>query len=320
MNTTKPILQLVNEFVLNQDIRQNSKANYRNTLKTFVSWMVKTRVDVRNPQRVNILQYKEFLLTSGRSIRTVDSYLSSVRRFFKWLSELNIHPDIAAGVHSPRRGKPFVKGYLQPNHVQNLLNKPNQTTHIGQRDYAILSIMVKTAIRCVEVARLTINDLVLENGNYYINILRKGRSEKETIVIPPTTYDSINSYLCGFENIDPLPAMFVNMDGKPFHPLTEKTVGNIVTTYLTMAGYKSKTVTPHSIRHSAAINSLKSGQSIYDVMRMLGHTSTKTTEIYLRAIEAETTKDNPCVLALDKLYTQPEKTGKYQSFNTNTQL
>ncbi|MFR4036327.1 MAG: tyrosine-type recombinase/integrase [Butyricimonas faecalis] len=59
--------------------------------------------------------------------------------------------------------------------------------------------------------------------------------------------------------------------------------------------------TCHSLRHTAAILSLKAGASIYDVQQMLGHTSIKP-RIYLRAIDAEKRMDNAAIRRLDELF------------------
>ena len=79
-------------------------------------------------------------------------------------------------------------------------------------------------------------------------------------------------------------------------------VSRIVKRRLREIGLDSKFLTCHSLRHNAAILSLKAGATIYDVQQMLGHVSIETTKIYLRAIEEETRINNRAVHTLDELF------------------
>ena len=72
--------------------------------------------------------------------------------------------------------------------------------------------------------------------------------------------------------------------------------------YMKKVGLNDRYYTCHSLRHTAAVLSLKAGASIYDVQQMLGHKSIDTTRIYLRAIDAEKMLDNPAIRCLDKLF------------------
>lgn len=320
MNTTKPINQLVSEFIADQDIRENSRNNYRVTLNIFINWVVVNRVSPSAITKSHILQYKQHLMQARKSIRTIDSYLTSVRRFFVYLEEKKlIDHNPALGIRSPRRYGTFIKGYLNSDQLVTLLEKPNTDTISGKRDYAILSLMVHTGVRVVEVTRLTIPDMYTDGNAHYVKLLRKGRDEKEDISIPGVVYDAIVEYLSTFEDIDMMPAMFINLDGKKYHALTTIMVSGIVSGYLRQCGYKTDKVTAHSLRHSAAIMALRKGVSIYDVMTMLGHTSLKTTQLYLKAIEAESSKNNAAVRAIADELSTVKKNGKYGRNSTPPQ-
>ena len=69
-------------------------------------------------------------------------------------------------------------------------------------------------------------------------------------------------------------------------------------------------MTCHSLRHTAAIRTLKAGADVYEVQQMLGHSDIKTTTIYLRAIEEETRVNNRAVRILDKVLSESLGEGK----------
>jgi len=84
MKSEKPILQLLDEFLADQDIKENSRRKYRDTLHYFIGWLSRN-ADVRNPQRADIIRYKAHLIESNKAPMTVDNYLVPVRQFFKYL-------------------------------------------------------------------------------------------------------------------------------------------------------------------------------------------------------------------------------------------
>lgn len=309
MNTTKPINQLINEFLSNQDVSEGTRKNYRITLNIFVNWMVKNNVDVRNVTRPDILQYKKHLLDLKRTPTTINSYLISIRRFFEYCEQLGYYDNIAYGVRSPRQGQTFIKGYLKPAEIEKLLNQPDKSTLIGKRDYAILMLMCHTGVRCIEVSRLYVTDIYPEGADMYISLLRKGQDTKEDIILLPEVFNAIEDYTAALPG-NPS-KLFTNLQHHNVQTLNSITVGRIVSKHMRAIGvYKPYKVTAHSLRHSAAINSLKEGAPLRNVSKMLGHKSLKTTEIYLRAIEAEEDKNNTAVRILGTVYGKHNKTGQ----------
>lgn len=303
MNSALPIKQLVAQFVGDQDVRENSRANYQFTINKFITWLVHNGIDVANPQRIHIIKYKNYLLSSGKAIRSVDNYLTSVRRFFHYLEQHKIYEDVAAGIRSPRRkNNKFRKGYLVPSEIKQLLLIPNTESIKGLRDYAIMRLMVHTGVRRCEVSRLRFKDMYFDNNAWFLRVLRKGNDEHDELEIPGIVVDAISQYLATFEMADQLPAMFVTV-GKTQRPLTPVRVSRIVNDYLQAMHLNRKNITTHSLRHSAAINSLRAGADLYAVSKMLGHSTTKTTEIYLQAIRDEKEQNNAAVRVLEKEYT-----------------
>lgn len=309
METTKTINELVNEFVNYQDVTEGTRANYKTTLQIFVNWMVKSGIDVGNPTRPDIIRYKKHLTEIGRTPTTINSYLISVRRFYEYCEHLGYYENIAAGIRSPRQGQTFIKGYLKPKQVQHLLEQPDRTTHIGKRDYAILMLMCYTGCRCCEVSRLTLSDIYTEDGNAFAQLLRKGKDTKQDVVLLPVVFNAIEDYIADVHTTST--KLFANLQHHNGKGITSKMVGVLVSKYLKKAGlYKRTKVTAHSLRHSAAITALRNGIDIERVSKLLGHADTKTTHIYLRALQAEEDKNNPAAHALGIAYAKQPKTAQ----------
>ncbi|MDH5524553.1 MAG: site-specific integrase [Desulfobulbaceae bacterium] len=311
MNTEKPLNKLVSEYTGQMDAREYVQKNTLWVLQRFITWMVKARIDVRNPRRADIIHYKNSVISEGKTPTTVNRYLAPVRGFFRWLDDSGIYTNVAAGIKSPKDDRAFRRDYLNPAQIRQLLNSIQTDTIAGLRNYAMVNLMVHMGLRRVEVLRLTIGDLTTANDGYVLNIHRKGRTYKEAIRIEEEVFYPIESYLLNRKHYTNDSPMFTNHSQHTTDKLSAVMVSGIVKRYLKQIS-NSKKLTCHSLRHSAAINLLNAGRSIYDVRDMLGHRNTQTTEIYLKAIEAERRFSNPAARDLIKLYRNDIKTTNKQ--------
>lgn len=301
MNTDKPILELMEEFLMSQDIRANSRQKYRDCLKIFFTWITRY-ADIRNLTKQTIVAYKQYLIDSRRTPATIDNYLAPVRQFFRFLAEEDIHKNITIGVKSPRRYG-YSKDHLIPEQVAELLRSIPRDSLVGKRDYAIINLMVRTGMRCVEIARADVRDLRKEQHGWVIYIQGKARWTKDRCLgITEKIVNPIIEYIeeAGLDESSPL---FLNHAHISMHTrITTLTISKIVKRYLRSIGIDSRRITAHSLRHTAAITALQSGADILAVKSMLGHTNLETTMIYQRSIEAERTREGTAIRLMDSAY------------------
>jgi integrase/recombinase XerC/integrase/recombinase XerD len=311
MRSDKPILTLVNEFLANHDVAENSRKLYRANLYVFIGWLTRNG-DVRSPKRSDIIGYKNWLMASGKSAMTIDNYLVVVRLFFRWLEEENIYDNIAAGVHHPKKYLGYRKGYLKPLEVNSLLGLIDRDTIQGKRDYAIINLMVRTGLRCIEVSRSDVQDLTKENDHWVISIQSKGHHSKDRpLGISEKAVAPIRDYLNQCDDVVELSPMFRNHSYVSNNTrLTPLSISKIVKKYMRAIGIDSSKLSAHSLRHTAAITALRSGATMSEVQHMLGHRSPDTTMIYLRAIEDELRREGTAVSRLDNAYEIPLKSEK----------
>jgi integrase/recombinase XerD len=321
MNSPKPILSLMDEFLANQDVRENTRKKYRDSLHVFIGWLTRN-ADVRNPQRSDIIRYKQWLIETGKASMTVDNYLVSVRQFFKYLEESGIHDNIAAGIHSPKKYMGYRKGYLKPEEVNRLLQSINRSTLQGKRDYAIINLMVRTGMRCIEVSRSNVQDLILEGNHWLINIQGKGHWEKDRpLGLTDKAVLPIKEYLNELYDVTELCPLFCNHSYVSTDTrITTLTISKIIKKYLRSIGFDSIKLSAHSLRHTAAITALRNGATLSEVQHMLGHRSPNTTMIYLRAIEEELRREGTAVGRLDNAYDSRKKNNERKQISIISQL
>jgi len=314
MNTDKPILQLMDEFLANHAIRENSRKKYRDNLHYFINWITRNG-DVINPTKADLIRFREYLIRIGRTANTIDSYMAPVRLFLKYLAEIGVLQNVTAwDVKSPKKSKSHHKLHLQEEQVNALLLSINRSTMTGLRDFAIINMMVRTGMRCVEVSRADVRDLIIEDDDWIIYIQGKGHVDKDRALgLSDMVVDPIKKYISE-NNLQEDSPLFLNHSNiSNGTRITTLTISKIIKRYLRVIGVDSKRITAHSLRHTAAVTALKMGADILDVRAMLGHQSVETTMIYQRSIEEERMRKGTTVRLLDNAF----NTGKNNSKNSN---
>jgi len=300
MNTEKPITQLMNDFLANQDIRENSRKKYRDNLHVFIGWLTRNG-DPKNPLRESVIRYKEWLIQSGRTPSTIDNYLAPVRQFFEYLVAERIHVGIGR-VKSPKK-EGYSKEYLKPPQVIALLQSIKRDTIYGQRDYAIINLMVRTGMRCCEVASANVSDLKKEDESWILYIQGKGRWAKDRAIgVTPKIVDPVVQYIEDHEMQNDSPLFLNHSYISRNTRITTLTISKIVKKYLRGIGIDTLKISAHSLRHTAAITALKSGADILEVRAMLGHKRIETTMTYQRAVEEERAREGTAIRLMDDAF------------------
>ncbi len=303
MNSDKPILVLLDEFLANHDVSENTRKKYRDSLHFFIAWLTRNG-DVKNPSRPNILAYKNYLTKSGKSQTTIDNYLVSVRLFFDYLEKRGIHDNVAAGVHSPKRYHGYRRGYLKPDQVGRLLGSVNRDTIIGKRDYAIINLMLRAGLRCIEVSRVNVKDIRIENNKWVIYVQGKFHTDKDCVMsLTDKAVDPVKIYMNELDDTEERHPLFRNHAAVSSDTrITPTTVSRIVKRYMRAININSERLTAHSLRHTFAITLYKSGVPLNEIKALLRHARIETTEIYLSAIEEEKMLEGAAVHKVDKIY------------------
>ncbi|MCW3105894.1 MAG: Tyrosine recombinase XerD [Segetibacter sp.] len=307
---TDKISQLVDLFIQNQDVKENSREVYKRTLNLFLGWISKKGFDLANVTRIEIIEYKESLLFSGLTSLTVGSYITSVRRFYEWLEANKLYPNVAKGVKSPRRNQQFRKQALTQVQGQALLNDAQEKAlsgflkDKGLRDYAIVNLLLRTGLRTVEIIRANIEDVTYKGGKRVLLVHGKGRDEKDNfVVLTDKAYLPIESYLNTRIRANASEPLFVSTGNKSKGKrLVTRTISRIAKEELKAIGLNNKSYTAHSLRHTTAVNILRAGGTIEAAQFVLRHSSPVTTQIYTLSIKEEQRLQNSGEELLDSMF------------------
>ncbi len=208
---------------------------------------------------------------------TIQRKLSAARSFFKQLlREGLLEVDPTSGLRQARTRRPL-PGSLSVEEIESLLEAPDQKTHAGRRDRALLELCYSAGTRAAEVVGIDRGDL-----DFRAEVVRvRGKGRKERLA-PLGSHASaaLRTYLGDPARPQPAPeagqAVFLNPRGGR---LTTRTLGRIVERAVLGAGLVRK-ATPHTLRHSFATHLLSAGADLRSVQELLGHAHLVTTQIY----------------------------------------
>lgn len=172
--------------------------------------------------------------------------------------------------------------YLTHEEVDALLAAPDLDTPLGRRDHVLLALAVQTGLRVSELTALTWNDVSLGAGAH-VRCDGKGRKQRST----PLTKPVVRLLKDWVEEQHPATndPIFGNRLGGP---LSRDAVADLLAKHVRSAAQRcpslaAKNVTPHTLRHTAAMELLHAGIDASVIALWLGHASTRSTQPYLHA-------------------------------------
>lgn len=238
-----------------------------NTLRTYVSCFEKflnhfKEVEIGDIDDRNIREYMAFLIDNNSS----DSYINQAINSIKFYYEVVLNmPNTYYNLERPRKRTklPIV---LSKEEVKRMIMLTKNLKH-----KCIISTLYSAGLRRSELLNLELRDVDSERMVIYIKDA-KGNKDRYTL-LSTTLLEDLRNY---FKQYRPKKFLFEGEEGMPYSPTS---VGNIVKRASKKANI-AKTVTPHTLRHSFATHLLESGTDLRYIQLLLGHNSTKTTEIY----------------------------------------
>jgi integrase/recombinase XerD len=219
------------------------------------------------------------------SVRTRNARLAAIRSLFHYAALR--HPEHAATIQRvlaipPKRFERTLITFLTEPEITALLAAPDRGTWTGRRDHAMLLLATQTGLRASELIRLACSDVHLGAGAH-VSCLGKGRKQR----ITPLTKQTVAV----------LRAWLAERAGHPDEPLFPTRTGHTLsrdaiehrlarhaaTANTACPSLTTKKITPHVLRHTAAMRLLHAGVDTSVIALWLGHEQIETTQIYLHA-------------------------------------
>jgi len=281
MNWTPTIKGFKNYLQLERSLSTNSIDAYLRDVEKFVQFLELKEIDV-NPEKVEQSQVEDFLQwvsEIGLNARSQARILSGLKAFYKYLlMEDIIEVAPTELLESPKIGRKLPE-VLSIEEINDIINAVDLSKPEGERNKAMLETLYSCGLRVSELISLKLSSLLLKEG--FIRVIGKGDKERIT-PIGSVAIKHINTYIESKRNHmnnidkDSEDILFLNRRGKQ---LTRVMIFTIIKKLTEKAGI-TKTVSPHTFRHSFATHLVEGGADLRAIQEMLGHESITTTEIY----------------------------------------
>ncbi len=270
------------------DVRQLAMATaeaYSRDVNQFVDFLAAEWGEERahDWQAVDYRMIRRFLGDLARrrySKSSMARKLAALRAFFRYLlQEGAVQQNPAAVAPTPKQDHRLPE-HLYPDEMERLLQAPDASTPLGQRDRAILELFYATGVRVSELVSIDVDDLDLEQRQ--IRVIGKGNRER-VVLMGGRAVAAVRRYLSGGRErllrASPSPdegALLLNSSGGR---LSVRGVQQRVRKYVLETAASSR-ISPHALRHTFATHMLDGGADLRSIQALLGHESLSTVGIY----------------------------------------
>jgi integrase/recombinase XerD len=270
--------RFLNFLVVEKGLSLNTLEAYSRDLNDYFRFLEgQNLIDIAETGQDTLLAYLGTLRQRNLSSRSQARILSAIKSFYRFLQEEALRKDNPAlplqGPKAPR-GLPKTLSEME---VESLLRQPRDDSPLGLRDKAMIEVLYATGLRVSELIALTLTHLELEA--HFIRTMGKGSKER-LVPIGQMATRALLEYLQSGRNrlvTDPRsPWVFVNSRG---NRLTRQGFWKILRHYAAQAGI-TKSISPHTLRHTFATHLLEGGADLRSIQTMLGHADISTTQIY----------------------------------------
>ncbi len=265
---------------LELSLSDNSVEAYCHDVNLFLQYLESQEqsTDIDEIKQKTIENFFAYLYNLNIGASSQTRILSGLKSFYRFLLQENLTTkDPTALITSPSRGRHLPEVLSYPE-IQKMIDSIDLSQPNGHRNKAMIEVMYGCGLRVSELISLQISDIYKEDG--FLRIFGKGSKER-LVPIGDSSLKILYQYINGARlHITPKPkftdTVFLNSRGTG---LTRQTVFLLVKE-LAERNDISKSISPHTFRHSFATHLLEGGANLLAVQQMLGHASVSTTEIY----------------------------------------
>ena len=286
--TNHPLEFLAKEYLSEKDITHESYDLYNTILKQYINYLENKHILYASTQ--DVCDYINQLKQGGYSDAWIYNQISVIKGLYHYLSTHQQRlalpkiyiDDVTESIQNIHVKKAIKKPVLSIKQARQLLlcTKRNRKYIWHYRDHAMISLMITTGMRSVEIRRARKTDIQQVNHHTLLYIQGKGKTSKDDVVkVTPGVKKAIDEYLK--RRKDHNPYLFISHSRKSDVPYLSRTFFiRMFRRVLKACDLEYTHITPHSLRHTAATLNLKRGASLEDTKQLMRHTNISSTLLY----------------------------------------
>lgn len=262
-----------NFLIIEKGLSKNTVKAYETDIKGFIKWINKNnKQSLLNIKESCVNQYISYLFSLKLKSSSVNRKISSLKSFYLFLLKKKlIRYSPFSEVISPKQEK-YLPASMSESEVEKLLNSPDASKEIEQRDKAMIEMLYATGVRISELVNLKITDIDMNRS--VIKVMGKGSKER-LIPFGETASEALFNYL-KIRKDSSSKEVFISNRGKK---ISRVAFWQRIKVYLLRENLKIS-ISPHTLRHAFATHLLNRGADLRSVQLLLGHSDLSTTQIY----------------------------------------
>lgn len=262
----------LNYLLVDKGLSNNTVKAYEADISSLFQWLDTEDLKYNNLEEDHINQYISFLFQRKMRSSSVNRKISSIKSFYIFLVKRNFVKNSPLNdLVTPKQEK-YLPESMSEAEVDKLLNSPDVSNKIENRDKAMIEMLYATGMRISELVNLKITDVDMKRC--VVKVFGKGSKER-LVPFGETALDSLRSYLNEREQSSSK-EIFLSNRGKK---MTRVAFWQRVKIYLIRENLKNS-ISPHTLRHAFATHLLNRGADLRSVQLLLGHSDLSTTQIY----------------------------------------
>ncbi len=279
MSTWPTYIKEFNAFLkIEKGLSENSIDAYQRDVIKLKDFAEDQKLSALEITTDNLKSFIHSLHSIGLTARTQARILSGIKQFYNFLIlENELQSDPTELIQMPIIGKKLPE-VLTVEEIDALVEAIDLSKNEGQRNRAIIETLYSCGLRVSELVNLKFSEIYFEEG--FIRVVGKGNKER-LVPVNENVENEINEYLVQTRNHQNIKVnhedyVFLNRRGAK---LTREMIFTIIKDLSEKIGL-TKTISPHTFRHSFATHLIEGGANLRAIQEMLGHESITTTEIY----------------------------------------
>jgi integrase/recombinase XerD len=226
----------------------------------------------------HLSEFINWIAEIGLNATSQARIISGIKGFFNYLLSENIITANPSELLLTPKLKRKLPEILSPEEIDLLIAAIDRSSAEGERNKAIIEVLYSSGLRVSEVVNLRISSLSLDEG--FISVIGKGNKQR-LVPIGSSAINQLQVYMKNIRNHADIvhgneDIVFLNRRGRK---LSREMIFMIIKDLAAKAGI-TKSISPHTFRHSFATHLVEGGADLRAVQEMLGHESITTTEIY----------------------------------------
>jgi integrase/recombinase XerD len=265
-------------------VSNNTFLAYKRDIEQLDHYLLAEKIKFDAITKRHLNSFLKYLKDQGISAKTLSRKISSLKLFFRFVSEQYKLANSAQALAFPKLEKTLPNFLTEPE-IERLLAAANRdNSDKGVRNKVMLYLLYATGMRVSELVNLTIDQIQFDIG--FIRVVGKGSKER-MIPVPKNILELLRYYLdhiyikllpCRTESTKQQ-FLFAACYNGQIKPLSRQSLWISLKKILRTASI-IKNVSPHSLRHSLATHLLHKGVDLRSLQMLLGHQNLATVQVY----------------------------------------